>query len=118
MTEKREQKQKVTDGRINGRFAPGVSGNPAGRPKKKYRQKELEEMCRALTPEALEVVCEVMRDRSETRRLLAAKTILEYAYGKPRQVTVLKSDEDGDGIITLHAVLDPRAKIKDEPEEY
>lgn len=27
------QKQEVSEGRINGRFAPGVSGNPNGRPK-------------------------------------------------------------------------------------
>lgn len=100
-----------------GRFGPGNRANVAGRPRKGQDQRAFEKLCRTYSPEALEAILEILRDRSHARRLQAAKVVLEYAYGKPKQVTVLKSDEDGDGIITLHATLDPRAKEKKEKDD-
>lgn len=79
-------------GKQAGRFAPGVSGNPGGRPR---LVKELLGDFRAETPGSLAVAVEI-RDNEKLNagvRLEAAKFIASYGLGKPLNVDP-KSDED------------------------
>lgn len=78
-----------------GRFKPGTSGNPNGRPAVTAKIRDL---CREMTPEAIDVLRLAMSDANriiEPRLALeAAKVVLAYAYGKPPQTIV---GEDGEG---------------------
>jgi len=62
--------------------------NPGGRPKKTEEELDLIAACRAKTPEALNVMCNIMNNgEQEKNRLTAAMAIIERAYGKPVQPT-------------------------------
>jgi hypothetical protein len=69
--------------RINGKFAPGVSGNPGG---VSEVRREMQELARLHSVEAIETAVRIMRTgKSETNRLMAVSMILDRAWGKPRQ---------------------------------
>lgn len=67
-------------------YKPGVSGNPLGRPKKTAQELDLIAACKAKTPDALDVIVDIMANgEKEQTRLAAALSIIERAYGKPVQ---------------------------------
>lgn len=66
----------------NGRFAPGVSGNPSGRPK---LPAEMKEMFQAKATEAFEVLCKHLHANDSKVSVTAAREILDRAYGRPVQ---------------------------------
>ena len=67
-------------------FKPGVSPNPGGRPKRTPEELDLIAACKAKTPDALDVIVDIMQNgEKEATRLAAAQSIIERAYGKPTQ---------------------------------
>jgi hypothetical protein len=69
--------------RINGKFAPGVSGNPGG---VSEVRREMQELARLHSVEAIETAVRIMRTgKSETNRLAAVSIILDRGWGKPKQ---------------------------------
>ena len=66
-----------------GRFQPGHSGNPGGRPK---IERQIVELCRGSAAEAIETLLSVMRAGKPAEALAAANAILDRAFGKPKQV--------------------------------
>jgi hypothetical protein len=60
-------------------FQKGQSGNPNGRPKK---DREIEELARQHTPEAIAALVEALKGRD---RVQAANVLLSYGWGRPRQ---------------------------------
>jgi hypothetical protein len=67
-------------------FKPGQSANPGGRPKKTPEELDLIAACKAKTPDALNVIVDIMQNgEKEATRLAAAQSIIERAYGKPVQ---------------------------------
>lgn len=67
-------------------FKPGQSGNPGGRPKKTAEELDLIAACKAKTPDALNVILDIMQNgEKEQTRLAAAQSVIERAYGKPTQ---------------------------------
>ena len=74
-------------------FKPGVSGNPAGRPK---TPEELRVAFQAAAPKALEVLLEVMANgKSEQTRVKAAEVVLDRAYGKATQAVDVRVTDVG-----------------------
>jgi hypothetical protein len=67
-----------------GGFKPGESGNPGGRP---TVAKEIQELARSYTTEALEALVAIMRNaRAPAQaRVAASNSILDRGYGRPPQ---------------------------------
>lgn len=83
----------ATDKRDNkGRFQPGVSGNPNGRPKV---DPKVREMLKAATPDAAQLLIDTIKNdkaKMETR-VDCAKEVLNRVYGKATQP--IDGDIDG-----------------------
>ena len=75
----------------NGRFAPGISGNPGGRPK---LPAEMREIFQAKAPEAFEVLCKHLNAKDPRVAVAAATQILDRAYGRPVQQVDANINED------------------------
>ena len=69
---------------IKGRFKPGESGNPGGRPKE---YAEVRELARKHTVEAIDKIVEIMNAKKSSGNtvLAAACALLDRGYGKPAQ---------------------------------
>jgi hypothetical protein len=65
----------------NGRFLPGISGNPGGRPPEVG---DVRELAREYTEEAVATLVDLMRHaRSDAARGAAAQALLDRGYGNP-----------------------------------
>lgn len=62
-----------------GRFAPGVSGNPNGRP---GGYAEFRELCRSKSPAAVRALEGALGEGGPSA-VAAARVLLEYGWGKP-----------------------------------
>lgn len=67
----------------DGKFAPGFCPNPSGRPK---AERDVVELARAHSTEAVQTLVRVMREGKPAEASAAANSILDRAFGKPRQV--------------------------------
>jgi hypothetical protein len=67
----------------NGRFAPGASPNPGGRPREIG---DVRELARSHTAESVETLATIMRSgKSEVARITAATSLLDRGWGRPVQ---------------------------------
>lgn len=66
----------------SGRFAPGVSGNPSGRPS---GYAEFRALCREHSDKAVATLAARLESEDDHAAISAAKTLLEHGWGKPRQ---------------------------------
>ena len=66
-----------------GRFAPGTSGNPSGRPKQTKEQADALEAIRALAPDAVGEVKRLLlaKDTPPAVKFRLAELILDRTYG-------------------------------------
>jgi len=84
----------------NGKFAPGVSANPGGRPK---QLKEVVELARTHTKSSIEALVEIRDDRTAQAmaRVKAAELLLGRGWGQPALETDLDNTLDGNGPVTF-----------------
>jgi hypothetical protein len=66
----------------HGRFLPGVTGNPSGRPKV---VEEIQQIARQAAPAAFQRIVELAGSADERIALAASQAILDRAYGRPVQ---------------------------------
>ena len=96
----------------SGRFLPGQSGNPGGRPKDEHRVSEL---ARSYTAEAIETLVDLMRHGKDERvRGTAAQALLDRGWGKAKVEVV--SNAEISYLELLQAVNDPPTKRQLRPE--
>lgn len=85
----------------SGRFIPGISGNPGGRPK------GIAAKAREHTDRALEVLVNALDDDDSRVRIAAAKELIDRGYGKPVTMTADVSNRLDDlNDDTLDAAID------------
>jgi hypothetical protein len=83
-------------GKPNPNWVKGVSGNPSGRPKK---HAEMTKLAQSYSPEALERVVEIMRNKRAGRlSLQACEIILDRAWGR---VPLAVTGEGGEGPVKI-----------------
>jgi hypothetical protein len=66
-----------------GRFAPGISGNPSGRPKV---EGEVRDLARRYTKRASRRLAELIKSPNERVAVVAATALLDRGWGRPAQV--------------------------------
>lgn len=77
-------------------FQKGQTGNPGGRPPKTEEQRTLEELCRAKSARAFEVLSNIMESgENERNKITAALAIIERGHGKAVQPTTLSGPNGG-----------------------
>lgn len=88
-----EETTEETTEKYPNRYKPGQSGNPGGRPRKTPAELKAVEMMKQMTPEAVEVVVQILRNKNASlyARLQAAEIIFNRAMGRPE--TYLKVDQ-------------------------
>jgi hypothetical protein len=91
----------------NGRFAPGISGNPGGRPK---LPAEMKEIFQAKGLEAAEILVKHLHAADPRVSVAAAREILDRAYGKPVQSINVDREER----IKLIAIVPQKAATTEE----
>ena len=77
----------VATARVNGKFAPGHSGNPVGRPRQTPEEFELLTRIRSLSDKAVAALESVLDDEDAPAdaKIRAATIVIERQLGKPRQ---------------------------------
>ncbi len=101
----------MSDRTKTGKFKPGRSGNPGGRPKLTALQKESMACIQGLAPLAPIVLEQLLTDEKAPPavRLKAVEIVLERAYGKP-VASVQLADDRTDVLEEIRAEV---AKIRD-----
>lgn len=69
-----------------GRYVPGMSGNPGGRPRDEQR---IADLARSHGPAALERLVQLKDSKDERVALSACVALLDRGYGKPKQAQEL-----------------------------
>ena len=93
----------VYEGRTKlGRFKPGVSGNPKGKPKSDPLVREI---LRANSAEAALKLVELLNSEKEQTRLMAAQEILNRTEGKPMQAVNMEVSGELDMRSQIRAIL-------------
>jgi hypothetical protein len=91
---KPENTQNQASRLANGRFAPGASPNPGGRPREIG---DVRELARSHTAESVETLATIMRSgKSEVARITAATSLLDRGWGRPAQVLDVSHREAAD----------------------
>ena len=98
----------------NGRFKPGHSGNPGGRPK---MPAALREAMRALADDAVRVLEEALTSDDERVRLMAAAQIFDRGYGKPNQTVDMNARVSNPADIVKAGHERARALRRNNPDE-
>ena len=97
----------------SGRFEPGKSGNPGGRPKQAL---SVRDAARVYSDDALSTLVEVMKDKGAppSARVSAANGVLDRAWGKPSQP--LSGDEESPLEIVTRIILEAQP-LNDDSED-
>ena len=87
-----------------GRFVPGQSGNPSGRPR---RDENLAALARMYTEDAIAVLVSIANDpnANPSARISAANSLLDRGHGKPPQAVAVKTESNGDTFLRVWRYL-------------
>ena len=91
-----------------GRFKPGESGNPSGRPKRTAEEKDVLEQIKKLAPKAVQVLEEMLNDEkiAPAYRIKAAEIVLDRVVCKAETMVRMQADKESEITINLSGVDD------------
>jgi hypothetical protein len=93
-----------------GYFAPGVSGNPRGRPP---LPREMKEVLECAAPRAIARLIELIESDDERVAAACANSVLDRLYGKPTQVTDAKVETTSIQAAHLRVLQEIQARRED-----
>jgi hypothetical protein len=84
----------------SGRFVPGQSGNPSGRPK---RDEDLAALARTYSEDAIAALVSIVNDPNvnPSARISAANSLLDRGHGRPPQAVAVKTESNNDTFLRL-----------------
>ena len=87
-----------------GRFVPGQSGNPSGRPK---RDEDLAALARTYSEDAIAALVSIVNDpkANASARISAANSLLDRGHGKPPQAVAIKTESNSDTFLRVWRYL-------------
>ena len=87
-----------------GRFAPGQSGNPSGRPK---RDEDIAALARTHAADAIAVLVSIAENpkANDSSRISAANSLLDRGYGRVPQAVAVKTESNNDTFLRLWRYL-------------
>lgn len=91
----------MSNTRVNGRFAPGHSGNPSGRPK---TPEHIKAMLEGLTEKAVLALGEALAGDDMKLKLQAAQEVLNRSLGKPHTTASVDVTQNNAGEALLLAL--------------
>lgn len=97
----------------SGRWLPGVSPNPSGRPKS---LNELAKICQILTPEIITSLREVIRTGRGADKVAASRLLIEYGYGRPFQAVDVSVTQKHESMEALNARIEELIAKRSEDE--
>ena len=100
-----------------GRWQPGQSGNPRGRPPATKTSRDLREAAKALTPKALLTLEKIMDNAKAPApaRVKACEVLMAYGFGRPVNTLSMDDESTAGALIVLWAddpSLDPATAHK------
>ncbi len=97
----------------SGRWLPGVSPNPSGRPKSLT---ELAKICQALTPEVITSLRGVIQTGRGADKVAASRLMLEYGFGRPFQAVDISVTQKQESPEALKAQIEELIAKRSEDE--
>ena len=87
-----------------GRFAPGQSGNPSGRPK---RDEDIAALARTHAADAIAVLVSIAENPkvNDSSRISAANSLLDRGHGRAPQAVAVKTESNNDTFLRLWRYL-------------
>ncbi len=86
----------------DGRFIPGQSGNPGGRPKS---EPGFRDACRKLSTKALKALEDILSSKANPQaRVAAARVIIEHGHGRALQTIETHNEDRVENTSALDAV--------------
>lgn len=97
--------------RVNGRFAPGYSGNPKGRPIRRYTPTDIRTLLQErIDPERIVRVVERMIDAAQDGNVKAGIAVIELFAGKTGTVPATGAGNNLDGLLAMLAEVREQRK--------
>jgi len=101
---------------VTGRFAPGQSGNPAGRPRGSKNAPSIRKLIRPHAKKFVEALVALVKDAEHRDHFKAVELGVQYLAGRPAVTPIEDDDLDRDGSMSDEEFMRAVGDDEEEPE--